>query len=141
MGFSRAAAMASDEHGAGGVERVATWLTLACAVHCMAVPLVTSFAPLFDLGSFDTPWVEQLLVGSVIVLAVVSSVLGYRRHRDVRVPAFVLSALSLYLVGHALEGRGALGSIVSVASALLLSVALFFGARRSHAHSESCAHS
>jgi hypothetical protein len=121
------------------VERVATWLSLACAVHCLALPLVTSFAPLFKLGVLASPWIDALLVASVIVFATVSTWFGFRRHRDVRVLAAVGLALMVYLVGHVAEGAP-YGPPLTVVGALSLSLALFVGTRRAHVHAAHCEH-
>jgi hypothetical protein len=113
---------------------------MACAVHCLLVPLFTAFLPVAgaSLGVFQHPALE--LAFALLVLSGASFTLfwGYRRHRDPSVLFGVLLGLTLYLLGHL--GDGWLARSTSVGGALILSLASFASARLSHTHSEQCAH-
>src|SRR4051794_28257343 len=89
------------------LERVATWLSLACAVHCLALPLVALAMPV--LGAWSTvlhdPTLDRVLFVFVLAAAVPSAAWGYRRHRDLRVLGAVLAGALVYVLGHTLESH------------------------------------
>jgi hypothetical protein len=134
----------SDSHASAppsGLERAATWVSLACAVHCLLVPLLAAGLPLAaGTGArfISHPAVELGLAAVVLGGAGFTGLLGFRRHRDVRVLAVLAAGLVLYVLGHVLDGWPS--SALSIAGALLLAAASFTSARLSHMHDESCAH-
>lgn len=136
-------------------ERVATWLSLACAVHCLVMPVAAAALPLAGLstsavlggggaGAADDGaghgLLELALSGSVLVGAGLTGVLGFRRHRDGRVLVVLVLAVALYALGHLVDGWS--GLVASVTGALALAAASFASARlmHSHTHDESCGH-
>jgi hypothetical protein len=136
-GSSRAGAHFDDSSEPRRLERAATWLSLACAVHCLVFPLLGGLLP--ALGASHLISVDGGLE-IVLTLAVVGSVaasgaLGFARHRDIRVVLGMVTGLALYLAGHALEGKPvSLG--LSIAGALVLASSSFFSARLS----QTCDH-
>lgn len=123
-----------------GLERAATWLSLGCALHCLATPLLAAGLPLAGASAsfVHHPVLEVGLSALVLIGVLLTAVLGYRRHRDVRVLVALGAGLVLYLLGHV--GDGWPSRVVSIAGALSLSVASVASARLSHTHSEHCAH-
>ncbi len=121
------------------IERAASFLSFVCAAHCLALPLLSAAAPLMSLGALTAPATELAMTISVVAIAVFSALMGYRRHRDARVPVSVGIALVVYVVGHALEANW-VGRLAGVVGALLLAAALFAGARLSSSHSHAHAH-
>jgi hypothetical protein len=119
------------------LERAATWLSLACAVHCLVFPLLGGLLPALGashLISADSG-LETMLTLGVVGSVAASGALGFSRHRDLRVLLSMVAGLGFYLVGHALEGKPmSLG--LSIAGALVLASASFFSARLS----QTCAH-
>jgi hypothetical protein len=134
----------SDRNAAPSIERLeraATWVSLACAVHCLVVPLLAAGLPLVAGVSptlLHHPALELAFVVVVLGGAAFTGFWGFRSHRDARVLAVLLAGVALYVVGHALDGWSA--SALSVVGALLLAAASFASARLMHTHSESCAH-
>jgi hypothetical protein len=127
------------------LERAATWVSLACAVHCLVVPLLAAGLPLVAGVSpalLHHPLLELAFVVTVLGGAGLTAFWGFRSHRDPRVLAVLLAGVMLYVVGHALDGWSA--SVLSIAGALLLAAASFASARlthtHTHTHDESCAH-
>lgn len=123
-------------------ERVATWLSLACAVHCLLVPIAVSTLPLLgatgltELGSAA----ELLLTALVVASAIAGASWGYRRHHDLRVVLSAGVGLVAYLLGHLLHGSW-YGVALAVGGALMLAASSFVSARLSHICKEpSCAH-
>jgi hypothetical protein len=119
------------------LERAATWVSVACALHCLLVPFVSLLLP--ALGTSEVvhmnAGLDRALTTLVIVSVGLATVWGFKRHRDLRVAAGVLLGMAVYLWGHALEGTG-YGTPVSVLGGLLLAGASFAGARLGH----SCGH-
>ena len=124
-----------------GLERAATWLSLACAVHCLLVPLLAAGLPFLAGVSpavLHHPALELTFVVIVLGGAAFTGFWGFRSHRDARVLGALLAGVVLYVVGHALDGWA--GRALSIGGALLLAAASFTSARLTHTHSESCAH-
>ncbi len=134
--------MSSSPHDARAVpvERAATWLSMACAVHCMLMPLVTALLPLAgaSVSALHHPAVELSFAAIVLLGAGFTLFSGYRRHRDLGVLCGVLAGLALYLFGHLSIGWYA--RPLSVSGALLLAASSFASARMAHVHGEHCAH-
>jgi hypothetical protein len=128
------------EKGALGVERITGFLSAACAVHCLLMPLVIASLPLVGTSGVALSGTTELaLSGLVLVSGTASLVLGYRRHRDLRVAAFIGACLALYLIGHAREAAW-YGTALSVVAGLGLAAASFWSARLGHMHDAQCAH-
>ena len=126
------------------IERAVTWLSMACAVHCLLVPVGAALLPLLGassagagmLGRATDPVLNLLVLGG----GAASTVLGFRRHRDVRLSLAMGACIVLYLTGHMLEALW-YGRALSVFSGLGLSLTSFASARRGHVHSpETCTH-
>jgi hypothetical protein len=133
----RMASLPPHSHAQGGsgrtLERAATWLSLACAAHCLLVPVAMSVLPLFgasglgDLG----PNTELLLTVLVVGSALGGVVWGYRRHGDARVVLATSAGLGAYLIGHLLEDQW-YGVALAVLGGLMLAASSFVSARLSH---------
>jgi hypothetical protein len=125
-------------------ERAATWLSLACAVHCLLMPVVIGLMPLLGasgvthLGSTA----ESILTLLVIVSAVLGVTWGYRRHHDLRIVFATGIGLAAYLVGHVLVGHVFAESWYGIGlagvGALTLAASSFLSARLSHAAEHAC---
>ena len=63
------------------MDRVGTSLSVACAIQCMAVPLLLSVLPLSRLRPLMLDAVETLFVIASVGLAVASHCWGFRIHR------------------------------------------------------------
>ncbi len=85
-------------HTHAKLDRLGIWLSAACAVHCMVVPIVLIFFPVMS-------WIHWSRIMDVIVLGVAAvfglggCLLSLRSHRDV-VP------LSLVVIGLAVNSMG-----------------------------------
>lgn len=124
-----------------GFERVTGWLSAACAIHCLLTPLAIAVLPL--LGSSGgvalNGTAETVLNALVLGSGSLSLVLGFRRHRDLRLALVIAGCLLLYLVGHSAETTW-YGALLSVVAGFGLAAASFWSARLGHLHSEHCAH-
>jgi hypothetical protein len=126
------------------LERTATWLSAACAVHCLLVPVASALVPLVGVSSdasrLDERYEDWLHV-LVVAGGLLSLLVGYRRHREARIAGAMALGMALYLVGHATE-QAWYGVVISVIGGLGLAAASFWNARRGHAHAhgEHCQH-
>jgi len=131
-------------------ERAATWLSLACAVHCLLMPIAISVMPLLGASGVTSlgPTAENALTLLVVASALAGVVWGYRRHRDKRVVYATGVGLAAYLIGHApghafgeALAHSWYGMALAVLGALTLAGSSFLSARLSHAcESAACAH-
>lgn len=124
------------------LERIATWLSAACAVHCLLVPVASALVPLVGVSTQASQlderyedWLHLLVVAGGLL----SLLVGYRRHREARIAAAMALGIALYLVGHAAESAW-YGVVISVVGGLGLAAASFWSARRGHAHAHGHAH-
>ena len=122
------------------MERAAAWLSVACAIHCLLVPVGAALLPLLGSGlSAFGRAADPLLIVLVVAGAGGSAVFGYRRHHDLRLSLTMGAFLLLYLVGHGLE-EAWYGRALAVFSGLSLALASFASARLGHVHTATCAH-
>jgi hypothetical protein len=128
------------DKGTLSLERVTGILSAACAIHCLLMPLVVALLPLVGTSGVVLSGTTELLL-SLLVLGSGSAslVLGYRRHRDLRIASLISTCLVLYLIGHAHESAW-YGTALAVVAGLGLAGASFWSARLGHLHSAECAH-
>jgi hypothetical protein len=124
------------------MERAVAWLSAACAVHCLLVPVAAALLPLLGasslgvLGRATDPLLSLLVVSG----GTASAVFGFRRHRDLRLSLIMAACILLYLTGHALEDVW-YGRALAILGGVSLALASFASARLGHVHSaETCAH-
>lgn len=119
-------------------EKVGIWLSIACAVHCAAMPLVLTLTPLAGLEVLHSLWAEALLLGVGFFFGGRALWNAYRHgHGNVQpllmgLAGFVLVVLGLFVAEHELEpwlvGGGA----------LLVGIAQIFSVRQAR-HCNTCA--
>ena len=72
--------------------------SIACAIHCAAMPFVVGFLPLLGLSFLADPSFHKWMVGICLLIALLAFVPGWRRHGRL-MPAFIaifgLSLISL----------------------------------------------
>ena len=70
----------SNAWGLPMVDGVGATVSFACAVHCVAMPLLLASLPLLGLGFLATRGFEAGMIGIAFMLALVSLTWGLRRH-------------------------------------------------------------
>lgn len=114
------------------LERAAGWLSAACAVHCLALPVFSALVPLMGTSLEGlSPRAELALTITVVLATAAGAWFGFARHRNARLTFAMVAALGVYLVGHALE-ESWLGPSLGVLGALALAAASFASARATH---------
>lgn len=115
-----------------GLPSAGTFLTLLCAVHCMAVPLFLLSGSVFAVSLLTNPWVELMLLPPAFALVGYTLYKHYRHHRR-RLP------IHLFIAG-ALAGTFGLLFHIHILigiSAVLILIAQFFNHKL---HKVYCAH-
>jgi hypothetical protein len=124
------------------LERAAAWLSAACAVHCLVLPVAAALLPLLGISALGSLGGSAELALGLLVAAGggASALFGFRRHRDLRLSLIMVACVLVYLAGHGFE-QAWYGHALSVAGGLGLALASFTSARLGHAHAqETCAH-
>lgn len=76
------------------LERLGAGMSLACAVHCAATPLLVGALPLVGHQLSEAHWVEALVIGGAAAIGYLTLGFSFRRHGK----AFPLLLFSLGLV-------------------------------------------
>ena len=83
----------------------AACLPFACAIHCLAMPLLGTVLPLIGLSFLANERVEFILIAGAIVLAIASLAWGVRHHRNWRAFLVLIAALAFIVTARtAVEG-------------------------------------
>ncbi len=81
------------------VDNTGACLSFACAIHCIAMPLLVTILPLIGLGFLANERAELVLITVAIGLAIGSLAWGVRHHRSWR--AFLILIVALTFVATA----------------------------------------
>jgi hypothetical protein len=79
------------------LDRAGMSASLACAVHCVVLPLLLAALPAFGLAWLDSPWVDWTMVVLATLIALRAHRGGFRVHRRC-LPAGVAVAGLLIIV-------------------------------------------
>lgn len=72
--------------------------SVACALHCAALPFILTLAPLAGLEILDNPWVEYAFIAASLIIAVSSLSHGYRKHHH-KPESLITVAFGFLLIG------------------------------------------
>lgn len=87
-------------------ERIGIFVTVLCAIHCVATPVIITVMPLFGASLLSNPIWEWLLIGVSLGLAVLILAKDFISKHKNTLPLLVLGggfstkALGLLVVGH-----------------------------------------
>ncbi|MCY4402240.1 MAG: MerC domain-containing protein [Candidatus Poribacteria bacterium] len=81
------------------VDNTGACLSFACAIHCMAMPLLVTILPLVGLSFLVSEPAELAIIGGAVVLALGSIVWGIRHHRSWR--AFLVLVVGIAFIATA----------------------------------------
>lgn len=65
-------------------------VSLLCAIHCAALPLVLSLTPLAGLHFLSNPWIECTIIFLSFCIASMAILNGYRKHHRKRLPLILV---------------------------------------------------
>ncbi|MDE3001287.1 MAG: MerC domain-containing protein [Gemmatimonadota bacterium] len=103
------------------VDNVGAVLSFACAIHCVAMPLLVTVLPLLGLGILASERAESVIIGAV-ALAMGSVVWGVRHHRRWRAFLILIVAVAFIVVAH-VATEGVFEVVLHATGGLLLATA------------------
>ena len=84
----------------GRLDQLGITASIACAIHCAALPLVVTYLPLIGLEFLANVWVEIIMIVLSLCIGAWSLSGSYKRHHNV-VPILILvSGFALIAMGH-----------------------------------------
>lgn len=84
-------------------DKIGGWVSSACAVHCIVMPLVLTSLPLIGLGFLADHWFETCVLIVAVLMACVSAVRGHKKHGKWRVTVLFVCAVVVMGIAHALH--------------------------------------
>jgi len=110
------------------LERFGAGMSLLCAIHCAAMPVLVVMLPFMGSQLEDSHWAEFLLIGVAASIGYVTLGMSFRRHG--RPLPLLLLTIGLFMVwaGHAFLPH-AIGTAVAVAGGLTLAGAQLLNRR------------
>lgn len=125
-------------------DRIGATASFVCAVHCALLPMVIAALPAIGLGVLANHAFERAFIAFAAVLAVVSLVTGFRRHRRFRAFWFLLPGVALMLAGLAIDfdARPSLHAVLVSVGGTLVALSHLANLRLSHrhVHDAACGH-
>ncbi|MBK6275666.1 MAG: MerC domain-containing protein [Saprospirales bacterium] len=76
----------SHSHHTHHTEQLSVFLSIACAIHCMLTPILVILMPMAGLYLEKYPWIEYVIILSVLVLGSSSFYHGYKLHHPKMLP-------------------------------------------------------
>ena len=113
--------------------RVGIGMSLACAVHCACLPLLSGVMAASHV--LESPWIEMGMLGTAGSIGVFTLRGGFRRHRRVLPFGMLAAGMALLLFGHFQEGHPV---VFSLLGALLLVTAQLTDRRLAATCADGC---
>ena len=116
--------MENHKHSAN---KISIYLSLLCAIHCLAMPVVIAIIPFASFFLEKYHWLELVVIFSTLLLGTNSIVHGYKYHHHEKLPAYLfgigISILIFSSIIHLgfhsqsilLQGLNIIGAIFSAA--------------------------
>ena len=108
---------AKHTHQHNGIEKVGFYLSIACAIHCIATPVLVTLLPFLGSSFIGNHAWEIWFIGGSLVLAGVILMMDYLKHKNL-IPmglllgALIVKAIEILWLGHQFEFiTGSLGAI------------------------------
>ena len=124
---------APHQHGSpkdsGWLDRLGAGVGIACAIHCLAMPLLVGVLPLVGLAFVTEERFEFAVIGSIVVLATASALWGYQKHRALRGVMSFVGALGILGLGLWIEQNADWGRFVVILGGLGVAAAHLLSAR------------
>lgn len=116
------------------IDRIGSWLSLACAVHCLALPVIVGVLPLLGLQFMADERIEIGFLAIGATFALIATLWGLHKHGAVRVVAAFSAAIGVMLWGFHIGEETVEGRMVLAAGAFVL----FLSHRLNRRLCESC---
>lgn len=114
-------------HTHAKLDRLGIWLSAACAVHCMVMPIVMISFPILLSWRHWSRIMDALVLGVAAVFGLGGCLLSLRHHRDAMPLCLVLAGLIMNATGRfaALQLGPFLAQALVIAGPLLMAYALW----------------
>jgi hypothetical protein len=125
------------------VDRVGATASLLCAIHCVLLPFVLALLPLVGLEFLAGHTFERVFVTCAALLAGVSILVAYRRHRQPQALLLMVPGIALLIFGIAidLDANVVVHTVSVVTGGVLVASAHITNLILSHRHHRlTCAH-
>lgn len=106
----------------GLVDCIGACISLSCAIHCIAMPLLITILPLIGLGFFVSEPAELIIIGVAVVLALGSIVWGIRHHQRWRAFLVLVVGIAFIATAH-ISAEGIYEVILHSSGGILLASA------------------
>lgn len=103
-------------------------LSVLCAIHCLAFPLVVLFLPNVAVMGFDNEAVHKWLLVGVIPFSVYSLSLGCKKHKRHHLLGFGFVGLALMIMAVVIGGE-VLEKVFTLTGTIILAVAHYMNYR------------
>jgi hypothetical protein len=120
------------------LERIGFWLSLACAVHCLAMPVVITLLPFVGSTILADHETELYVMGGSWLLAGVLLYVDFKKHQNWLPLLLLMSSVGVKLLEVLVLGED-FEAIASPVSGVLIAVAYYFNWRYKKAC--ACGHS
>lgn len=117
---------------------VGMFLSLACAIHCMAFPLIILIAPLTGMAFFENEILEHLSILTSVVIGGYTLFAGYKTHKNFQLVGFFFLAIIILMVNQFIPSI--IKPWLDALAAIIIASVLFWNLRLTHIHQESCKH-
>jgi len=114
------------------LDRLGAVVSFACALHCLAVPLIIGVLPFLGLGFIGEERTDTAIAAIAVTIAAASALWGFHRHRELRLLMAFAAAIGLVAVGNALGLHDALGRWLAIAGGLAIAVSHVISSRLCH---------
>jgi hypothetical protein len=122
-------------------DKVGMWASLACTLHCAALPLLLAVVPALGLNRAAMVDADQAFTIFATVLGISTLAFGYRRHRVTRAWWLLLPGLALVWINTytALHSHGGAHLTMMVSGGLLIAAAHLLNTRLLRRNVAPCA--
>ncbi len=119
------------------LDKTAISLSVACAIHCLFVPLVLLYAPTVAISVLTDEWFHTLLLFLVFPVSIFAMFFGCRQHKRYNILFYGIIGLMILAVS-AIWGHDILGETGEIFATLLGASVLSFGHYRNQKLCKDC---
>lgn len=74
--------------------------SIACAIHCAALPLVATALPLVGLEFLAHTWVEIVMITLSLIIGTWSMIGTFRQHQSIAPTLILVAGFMMFFMGH-----------------------------------------
>ncbi|MFC4213390.1 MerC domain-containing protein [Pedobacter lithocola] len=117
------------------LDRTGMTASIACAIHCAALPIIASLLPLYGMEFLSNPLFELAMLSLSVLIGISALFTSYKIHRQ-KLPFMILMLGFIFIAcGHLLAGLEAflipVGGVL-IAASHLLNIKLNHKCRKDH---------